>query len=429
MAAIRIAYVGGGSTRAPGTVAAFVAHAGALAGSEVVLVDLDEDRLAIVRTLGERMAAQRGAELRFSATTDSEAGLSDCDAVLTSFRPGGFAARAVDERIPLEHGVIGQETQGPGGFFMALRAVHAMRPLLEQIAAVAPRARVFNYTNPVNIVSQAACDHTGVPFVSLCEGPLVYPRLIAEAAGLDGAKVQTTSVGLNHASWSVRHTYDGEDLLAHLAAGLAAAPAGEGRWARLARLAVAMGAVPSAYLDPYYFEEQALEELRAAPRTRAEEILAAAPGYWEHYREQAASADPRLDPARSRDGIGELELGVDCIDAVFNDRGSTLPVNVPARGSVPGFADDLVVETVGRCDAGGVEPLPQPGLPAHLAGLVDALAAYQRATATAAWSGTARDAVRALAGHPLVRSLDRAERLYAAMAAAHRRHLPARLLP
>jgi 6-phospho-beta-glucosidase len=421
--------VGGGSTRAPGTVAAFVAHAGALAGSEVVLVDLDEDRLAIVRALGERMAAQQGAELRFSATTDSEAGLSDCDAVLTSFRPGGFAARAVDERIPLEHGVIGQETQGPGGFFMALRAVHAMRPLLEQIAAVAPRARVFNYTNPVNIVSQAACDHADVPFVSLCEGPIVYPRLIAEVAGLDGAKVQTTSVGLNHASWSVRHTYDGEDLLAHLAAGLAGAPVGEGRWARLARLAVAMGAVPSAYLDYYYFEEQALEELRAAPRTRAEEILAAAPGYWEHYREQAASADPRLDPARSRDGIGELELGVDCIDAVFNDRGSTLPVNVPARGSVPGFADDLVVETVGRCDAGGVEPLPQPGLPAHLAGLVDALAAYQRATATAAWSGTARDAVRALAAHPLVRSLDRAERLYAAMAAAHRRHLPARLLP
>jgi 6-phospho-beta-glucosidase len=429
MAALRIAYVGGGSTRAPGTVAAFVAYAGALAGSEIVLVDLDADRLEVVRTLGERMAAQRGADLRFSATTDAAAGLRDCDAVLTSFRPGGLEARAVDERIPLEHGVVGQETQGPGGFFMALRAIHAMRPLLEQIAAVAPRARVFNYTNPVNIVSQAVCDHTDIPFVSLCEGPLVYPRLIAEAAGLDPAKVDVTSVGLNHASWSVRHAYDGDDLIGHLAAGLKTSPAGDGRWARLARLAVAMGAVPSAYFDYYYFEDRVLDELRDVPRTRAEDILAAAPGYWEHYRQQAASADPRLDPARSRDGIGELELGVECIDAVFNDRGSTLPVNVPSRGTVPGFADDLVVETVGRCHAGGVEPLPQPGLPPHLAGLVDALAAYQRATADAAWSGTARDAVRALASHPLVRSLDRAERLYAAMATAHREHLPARLLP
>ena len=70
-----------------------------------------------------------------------------------------------------------------------------------------------------------------------------------------------------------------------------------------------------------------------------------------------------------------------------------------------------------------------PGLPAHLRGLVEALGEYQQAAADAAWSGDARDAVRALAAHPLVRSIDLAERLYAEMAAAHRAHLPARLVP
>ena len=39
------------------------------------------------------------------------------------------------------------------------------------------------------------------------------------------------------------------------------------------------------------------------------------------------------------------------------------------------------------------------------------------------------DAVRALAAHPLVRSVNLAERLYAEMAVAHRQHLPARLAP
>ena len=98
--------------------------------------------------------------------------------------------------------------------------------------------------------------------------------------------------------------------------------------------------------------------------------------------------------------------------AVYDDLGETLPVNVPNQGSVPGFPDTLVVETLGHCDAAGVRPLPMPGLPAHLRGLVEALAGYQQAAADAAWSGTPRDAVRALAAHPLVRSLDLAERLY-----------------
>jgi Family 4 glycosyl hydrolase C-terminal domain len=84
---------------------------------------------------------------------------------------------------------------------------------------------------------------------------------------------------------------------------------------------------------------------------------------------------------------------------------------------------------VARCDAGGIEPLPMPGLPTHLRGLVEALGEYQQAAADAAWSGGARDAVRALAAHPLVRSVDLAERLYGEMAAAHRRYLPERLAP
>ena len=117
------------------------------------------------------------------------------------------------------------------------------------------------------------------------------------------------------------------------------------------------------------------------------------------------------------------------MDAVYNDRGETLPVNVANQGSVPGFPATLVVETLGYCDANGVRPLPMPGLPTHLRGLVEALAEYQQAAADAAWSGDARDAVRALTAHPLVRSIDLAEELYAEMAAAHRAHLPARLLP
>ena len=82
----------------------------------------------------------------------------------------------LDERIPLAHGVIGQETQGPGGFFMALRSIHVLQGVIADLEAVAPRARIFNYTNPVNIVAQAATMHTRHPLHLLLRGHLRLPQ-------------------------------------------------------------------------------------------------------------------------------------------------------------------------------------------------------------------------------------------------------------
>jgi 6-phospho-beta-glucosidase len=432
MAAIRLTYIGGGSTRAPGTVASFVERAVRFAGSELVLVDLDAARLEVVAEIGRRMARARGADIRITATTDRVAGLADADVVLTSFRPGGFEARALDERLPLRHGVIGQETQGPGGLFMALRSIHVMRDIVADIERVAPRAKLVNYTNPVNIVSEAVTHHTSIPTVSLCEGPIVFPGGVARNAGLDPDRLDATLVGLNHTGWTVRHQYDGEDvmpLVRQAAERRAASPSGDRRADRMLALAAAMGSLPSAYLWYYYFRDEALEEARTASTTRAEDILAEVDGYWAHYREQAAVAAPVLDPARSRGGILELELAVDVIDAWVNDTGETWPVNVPnAGGALPGFPDDLVVEVPGRVGADGITALPVPALPGEVTGLIQALGAFQALTAEAGWSGTRRDAVAALAGHPLVLSLTRAEAIYDEMAAAQRAWLPDRLL-
>jgi 6-phospho-beta-glucosidase len=66
-------------------------------------------------------------------------------------------------------------------------------------------------------------------------------------------------------------------------------------------------------------------------------------------------------------------------------------------------------------------------MPKGTIGLVGALAEYQALTAEAAWGGDRRDAVLALSTHPLVRSVEKAEQLYAAMSAPLAEHLPERL--
>lgn len=431
MARIKIAYIGGGSSRAPGTMASFIDQGANFHGSEIVLIDLDQERLDLVRTLATKMAVRHDLDLTITATTERRTGLADCDAVLTSFRPGGFEARYIDERIPLDRGVIGQETQGPGGFFMALRSIHAIQAIAADMAAVCPRARLFNYTNPVNIVAQAVADQTDIPIVSLCEGPLIFPQRAAVVAGLDPDLVDAPMIGLNHGSWSVRPRYDGADMIPLLRAAWEQAAAGPDAATpdmRLLGLAAAMDAIPAEYFQYYYFQDEILAELRAKPTTRAQDIMANVPDYWAHYRELAATDTPELDPARSRGGIHELELAIDVMDAVFNDRGEVWPVNVVNRGAIANLPDDLVVEVPGFVDRHGVVPLIQGPLPRHLSGLVQMLGEYQALTAKAAWSGTRHDAIQALASNPFMTTLPETEAIYDEMAAAHRAYLPERLL-
>jgi 6-phospho-beta-glucosidase len=431
MARIKLAYIGGGSTRAPGTMASFIHQGQNFQGSEVVLIDLDAERLAIVKQLAEKLARAQGVDLTVSATTDRRAGLADCDAVLTSFRPGGFAARYLDESIPLKHGVIGQETQGPGGFFMALRSIHVVQGIIADMEAVCPSARLFNYTNPINIVSEAITHHTDIATVSLCEGPIIFPRGLARAADLDPDKVDAVMIGLNHGSWTVRQQYDGQDMLPLIRAAYERKrddPATHPHARRMLHLATTMNSLPADYFQYYYFKDEVLAELQAKPTTRAQDIMASVPDYWQHYREQAALDAPTLDPRRSRGGINELELAIDVIDAVFNDRKEVWPVNVPNRGAIADFPDDLVVEVPGYVDRGGVSPIVQGHMPRQVVGLVKMLGEYQALAAEAAWSGTRRQAIQALASNPLVFSLSKAEAIYDEMAHALREFLPARLL-
>jgi len=431
MARLKIAYIGGGSTRGPGTMASFIEQGQNFSGSEIVLIDLNAQRLALVKQIADKMIAVRKLDMRVTVTTNRRDGLRDSDAVLTSYRPGGFEARILDERIPLKHDVIGQETQGPGGFFMALRSITAMKDIMADIEAVCPSARLFNYTNPVNIVSEAIAHNSAIQAASFCEGPLFFGHDFAAWIGFEREKMEVAMIGLNHNSWSVHHRYAGQGfmpLLEHAYDGLVKAGTLPQSKLRLINLAITLGTLPAHYFQYYYFKDEILAELKAKPTTRAEDILASVPDYWQHYREQAASDYPRLDPKRSRGGIHELELAIDAMDAIYNDRKEILPVNVPNHGSISNLPDDRVVETQAFLDQRGITPLAMGPVPAQVLGLTEMLSEYQALTAQAAWNGTKREAVRALASNPLVFSLAKAQAIYDEMAAAHAQYLPERLL-
>lgn len=61
------------------------------------------------------MARLLCAEMGFTLTSDPVEAVRDADYVITTIRVGQDEMRAKDERIALDHGVLGQETTGAAG--------------------------------------------------------------------------------------------------------------------------------------------------------------------------------------------------------------------------------------------------------------------------------------------------------------------------
>lgn len=126
---IKIVTIGGGSSYTPELVEGIIKRYEELPVRELWLVDIPEGekKLNIVGTLAKRMVEKAGVPIEIHLTLDRREALKDADFVTTQFRVGLLEARAKDERIPLKYGVIGQETNGPGGLFKGLRTHHQKR--------------------------------------------------------------------------------------------------------------------------------------------------------------------------------------------------------------------------------------------------------------------------------------------------------------
>ncbi|MFB4306401.1 glycoside hydrolase family 4 [Actinomadura sp. GTD37] len=420
---MRIAIVGAGSGYMPGIVRGLLHRADDLAGTELACYDIDAAHLDVMTRLARRMFAARGAALTVSSHTALKAALDGASYVFTTFRPGGLAARHLDESIPLKHGVVGQETAGPGGFLMALRSV----PVLLDIAAKAdPGAWIVNYTNPTNVVTDAVARHTNARIIGLCDQFAGDTEMWADLLGLPSDGLEADWIGLNHATWAQRLRLDGRELDVPLLLDDLEVPGGGATpWrdpSRMAELARALGFLPNSYSKYYFFHDEVVAELRAKGTTRAQDILAMLPGYYAQVAAEAGKADP--DPSRERGGGEHGEFAVDVICALARDEGRRMIVNTRNDGAVASLDADAIVEVPSLVGRSGPVPLTMGPLPGQVRGLTQAIHAYERLASDAAVTGDRRTALQALMAHPFVRSKHTAEKILDEGLAAHRDHLP-----
>jgi 6-phospho-beta-glucosidase len=394
---MKIAVVGGGSTYTPELVSGLSRERERLPIDELVLHDIDAERREIVGAMAGRMLARDGFDGSLAVTDDLDAAVEDAAFVVLQLRVGGQEARLADETIPLACGCIGQETTGAGGFAKAMRTVPVVLAIAERVRALArPDAWIVDFTNPVGIVTRALLDH-GHRAVGLCNVAIGIQRKVARLLGIEPERVLVDQVGLNHLTWVRSLVVDGEEALPALleAHGDAlAAQAGQPL-----RLLEELGAIPSYYLRYFYAHDEVLEAQRTGV-PRAADVARIERDLLELYRDPALDEKPAL--LEQRGGAFYSEAATALIASLHAGTGDTQVVDVRNEGTVPGLADDDVVELPARIGANGPAPLPQRPLAPELLGLVQHVAAYERLTAEAAVTRDAVTARKALLAHPLI---------------------------
>jgi 6-phospho-beta-glucosidase len=416
---VKIAVVGGGSTYTPELVEGFATREDRLPVEELVLLDVDRERLEVVGGLAGRMLDRAGWRGRLALTGRREEALDGASFVVVQLRVGGQAMRLADETLPLEFGCIGQETTGPGGFAKALRTVPVVLELAEETARrAAPGAWFVDFTNPVGIVTQALLDH-GHRAIGLCNSAIGFQRRFAAHFGVAPERVELEHVGLNHLTWERAVKVDGVDRLPELLeehADWIAADVGVPT-----TLLRTLGAVPSHYLRYYYATSRVLGEQRRRP-SRAEQVMAIERELLELYRDPALDTKPEL--LERRGGAFYSEAAAALIASLHAGTGDVQVVDVRNDGALPGLPDDAVVEVPARVDAGGARPLPLAPLAPELLGLVQQAKAYERLAVRAALGGDRAVALKALLANPLVREYEVAAPLLDALLEKSRPYLP-----
>jgi 6-phospho-beta-glucosidase len=430
---LKIATIGGGSSYTPELVEGFIKRYHELPVSELWLVDVEagKEKLEIVGNLAKRMVQKAGRPIEVHLTLDRKEALKDANFVTTQFRVGLLDARAKDERIPLKYGVLGQETNGPGGLFKGLRTIPVILDICRDMEELCPDAWLINFTNPAGMVTEAVLRYSNIKkVVGLCNVPIGMEMGIAKLLDVEHSRIRIDFAGLNHMVYGLDVYLDGESVKEKVI-DLLTDPQNSSFVKNVQGLGwepsflKALNVLPCPYHLYYYKTREMVEkDLKNSEMegTRAEVVQKLENDLFELYK------DPNLDikppQLEKRGGAYYSDAAVRLISSMFNDKRDIQPVNTLNNGAIASIPDDSAVEVSCIITKDGPRPIVMGDLPVPVRGLVQQIKSFERIAAEAAVTGDYDKAVLALTINPLVASDKLAKQIVDEMLEAHKEHLP-----
>lgn len=424
---MKIAVIGGAGVRTPLLVSGLTASD--LPIDVISLYDIDRPRLETIGAVAARMASKGRVTIAGSVAEC----VSWADFVFTSIRVGGLEGRVRDESIAQQHGIVGQETVGPGGFAMAMRTIPHMVRYAAAIRDAAPKAWIVNFTNPVGMVTEAMRTVTD-RVIGICDTPTELFEQTAHALQLPHEECVFDYFGLNHLGWLREVFHQGEPQLHRL-------------WNDEEKLLAiykvplfSSGALKSLRMLPteyvYYYDQptRAFDNVRRAGRSRGQTIAELTTNLFETLKDPAADAlrmyqvylwmrsgsymqieSGAFDPTmpKTLEGGGYDRIARSVATAIHFNTNAIVPLSVRNDGNIACLGDADVVEVPCVVNANGARPLHVGAVPETVRPLLTRVKEYERRAVAAALAQSVDAATDALACNPLVKDLETARRLVA----------------
>jgi 6-phospho-beta-glucosidase len=430
---LKIATIGGGSSYTPELIEGLIKRYEELPVSEIWLVDVEEgkEKLEIVGNLAKRMVKKADLPIEVYLTLDRQKAMKDADFVTTQFRVGLLDARAKDERIPLKYGILGQETNGPGGLFKGLRTIPVILDICKDMEELCPDAWLINFTNPAGMITEAVLRYSNIKkVVGLCNVPIGMEMAIAKLLEVDHSRIRIDFAGLNHMVYGLEVYLDGKSVKGEVIKmitelddssfvkniqGIAWEP----------EFLKALNAIPCPYHNYYYKSQEMFEKTKKDAETkgtRAEVVKALEQDLFELYKDPELNIKP--PQLEKRGGAYYSDAAIRLISSIYNDKRDIQPVNTINNGAIASIPNDSAVEISAVITKEGPKPIAMGDLPISVRGLVQQIKSFERIAAEAAVTGDYHLAVLALTINPLVASDTLAKAIVDEMLEAHKEYLP-----
>lgn len=432
---VKIVTIGGGSSYTPELIEGFILRYDELPVRELWLVDIEagREKLEIVGALAQRMVKKAGLPMKVMLSYDRREALKGADFVTTQMRVGRLPARVLDERIPLSHGMLGQETNGAGGMFKAFRTIPVILDIVKDMQELCPNAWMINFTNPAGMVTEAVLRHTNFKkVIGLCNVPVNMVAGMAHIMGVEENRLTMEIQGVNHHIFATDVFVDGASVMDEVVERYAnVRPEDVLAMKNFISLPYSpsfirgLHAIPCPYHNYYFFtKEQLEEELEQFKigRVRGEVVSRVEEELFELYKNEELAVKP--EQLAMRGGAKYSDAACNLIASIYANKGDIQYVDVVNNGTITNLPDDSAVEVACRISANGPQPLSTGELKPQINGSVQMIKTFERLVVEAAVHGNRDLAVTALTMNPLCPSDRLANIVVDELLEAHKEYLP-----
>ncbi len=396
----KIVFIGAGSTVFAKNLMVDILTYDVLKESELILHDIDEERLKTSEIVAHKVAETLNAKPTIKSTLNRREALDGADYVITMIQVAGYKpGTVIDFEIPRKYGLKQTiaDTLGIGGIMRSLRTIPVLLDICRDMEELCPDATLLQYVNPMVMNCWAIDRATSIKTVGLCHSVPHTANDLADDMGIKRGELNYVVAGINHMAFFLSLEHNGQDMYPQLHKTMAGFdksgvwPKRFGRmtdhvryemFRRLGYFVTESSEHFSEYV-PFFIKEgrdELLEEFDIPIDEyiwRCENQISE----WNILRKDLEDPNKPLPLEES------VEFGSHIIHALETDIPTRIYGNVPNFGIIDNLPEGVPVEVPCLVDKNGIQPVTIGKIPPQLARLMQTNIGPQELTVEAALTG------------------------------------------